>query len=100
MRFWLLGYWMAKQKGLNFHMINLVLDRNEKEIEIDFGKHINQNSKAKFSRETWESIYFFIKENGVQNKYQEKILNYFESKAAGYKSNGILRENAFEVEKY
>lgn len=97
MRFWLLGYWMAKEKGLNFQLINLVLDRNEKDIENDFGKHINQNYNTKFSRHTWESIYLFIKENGVKNKYKDDIVNYFENKAAGYNSNGKLRNKAFDV---
>lgn len=95
MRFWLLGSWMVKQKKLNFQLINLVLDRNEKDIESDFGKHINQNDSAKFSRQTWESIYHFIKENGNENEYRENILNYFENKAAGYKSNGVLKDKAF-----
>jgi hypothetical protein len=97
MRFWLLGYWMAKQKELNFQLINLVLDRNEKEIENDFGKHINQDNGAKFSRQTWESIYYFIKENGDETDYKEKVLSYFENKAASYKSNGILKYKAFDV---
>ena len=97
MRFWLLGSWMAKEKGLNFQLINLVLDRNEKEIESDFGKHINKNDDAKFSRQTWESIYHFIKENGDGNEFKKNILSYFENKAAGYKSNGKLKDKAFEV---
>jgi hypothetical protein len=97
MRFWLLGSWMAKQKELNFQLINLVLDRNEKDIESDFGKHIKQNNHNKFIRRTWESIYHFIKENGNKTDYKEKVLSYFENKAAGYKSNGVLKNKAFDV---
>jgi hypothetical protein len=97
MRFWLLGYWMAKTENLKFSLINLVLDKNEKEIESDFGKHIIQNESKKFYRHTWESIYYFIKENGVENNYQETILNYFENKTSGYNSSGILKEKAFDL---
>lgn len=100
MRFWLLGSWMAKQEKVhkvNFELINLVIERNEKEIEIDFGKHIIQNGNNKFSRQTWESIYHFIRETGDKNKYKESILNYYENKAAGYKSNGALKDKAFEL---
>lgn len=97
MRFWLLGSWMAKEEGLNFQLINLVLDRNEKVIESDFGKHINQDINAKFSRQTWESIYNFIKENGIEKKYKNDVLNYFENKAAGYTSNGKLKRKAFDT---
>lgn len=95
MRFWLLGYWMAKNE--KFRLVNLVLDKNEKNIESDFGKHINQNENNKFLRHTWESIYYFIKEQGIKNKYQESILKYFENKASGYKSNGVLKNKAFDI---
>lgn len=97
MRFWLLGYWMARQEGLNFQLINLVLERNEKEIEKGFGKHINQNNTSIFSRQTWESLYHFINENGNKNQYHENIVSYFENKTAGYTSDGKLRDSAFDL---
>lgn len=97
MRFWLLGFWMAKQNEKKFQLLNLVLDRNEKEIETDFGKHIIQSSDRNFYRITWESIYHFIKEHGSDNLKKERVLNYFENKGSGYNENGKIKRKAFDV---
>ena len=60
LRFWLLGTWMAKQKDLDFHLLNLVLSKKEKDIETVFKKHIYENQRRRFIRITWEDIYHQI----------------------------------------
>jgi hypothetical protein len=97
MRFWILGTWIAKELKLKFHLINLVLESRELNIESDFGKHIVPNSNNTFSRYTWESIYSFIKNTNKYDSDSLLILDYFKYKAAGYDKKGQLKK-AFNSE--
>jgi hypothetical protein len=95
MRFWLLGTWMAKQMGVDFYLINLVLSRREVDIESVFGNHIKENQQRRFLRVTWESIYeYLVNSSPIRNK--EELINYFCNKTIGYSANGRLLK-AFSV---
>jgi hypothetical protein len=95
LRFWLLGTWMAKQHGLNFYLINLVLSEREKDIENIFKGHIRETKRRKFLRITWEDIYRYIS-NINSSKDKNIILNYFRNKTIGYNGYGRLRR-AFSI---
>jgi len=84
LRFWLLGFWMARQLGLNFVLINLVPAEKEKYIEEQFKKHILEDGSKTFLRDTWEGIYRFIQEAAVPNTQKKLILDYFQNKTSGY----------------
>lgn len=96
MRFWLLGSWMAKQLNLDFEFYCLVMQSKEKEIEVEFGKHIIKTAERKFSRLTWEQIYNFVKTQ-TDDKDRQKMTDYFEFKTIGYNSNGEII-SAFNIE--
>lgn len=90
LRFWLLGTWMAKQQGLNFYLINLVLSEREKDIENIFKGYIRESERRKFFRITWEDIYKYIS-NINSSKDKDIILNYFRNKTIGYNREGKLQ---------
>jgi len=90
LRFWLLGTWMAKQQGLNFYLINLVLSERQKDIENIFKKYIRESERRKFFRITWEDIYKYIS-NINSSKDKDIILNYFRNKTIGYNREGKLQ---------
>lgn len=81
-RFWLLGTWMASQMGLDFYLVNLVLDRKDRDIEERFRTHIVQQNNQRFIRTTWERVYDVIGTSGVQDV--ETIQKYFNNKTIGY----------------
>lgn len=90
MRFWLLGTWIAKQLGLDFYLINLVLSERDADIESIFKKHINESKQRKFIRVTWERIYQYIVNcNSLEDK--EIMMTYFKNKTIGYNGNGRLQ---------
>lgn len=96
LRFWLLGTWMAKQAGLEFHLVNLVPEWNEKNIETEFKPLIKKTESQMFSRMTWEDIYRFIsKNNPPDQSMKTQVMTYMENKTIGYK-NGVLTK-AFGV---
>lgn len=94
-RFWLIGTWIAKQQGLNFYLINLVLSDREKNIETIFRKHIKETPHSKFLRVTWEDIYHYISNSNLTIKNKDVMIKYFENKIIGYK-NGKL-QHAFSL---
>ncbi|MCW2121242.1 hypothetical protein [Flavobacterium sp. 7A] len=96
MRFSLIGEWIAKRLNLEFQLINLVLENKELKIELDYGKHLKDHSKTRFTRFTWESIFYFIKRKNIKNSNTTLILEYFRGKAAGYNPKGKLRK-AFDI---
>jgi len=93
MRFSLLGEWIAKKLNLGFQLINLVLENKELKIEFDYGKHLINNQKLRFSRYTWESIFYFIESKNIKDTNTLKILKYFREKAAGYDYKGRLEKS-------
>ena len=90
LRFWLLGTWMAKQQGLNFYLVNLVLSEREKDIENIFKGHIRETERRKFLRITWEDIYRYIFDSN-SSRDKDIILNYFRNKTIGYNREGKLQ---------
>ncbi|MHB8132447.1 MAG: PGN_0703 family putative restriction endonuclease [Mobilitalea sp.] len=83
LRFWLLGNWIAERNDANFHLVNLVREEAEQDIENRFGKVILKTDKSNFNRITWESIYHFIR----MNNGKEEIINYFKERTVGYDKN-------------
>lgn len=95
-RFWLLGTWMAEKIGVNFYLINLVLEENEKDIESIFKKYIVENDSRRFIRHSWENVYEYINENNDASRNKEMILDYFENKTSGYDHKKRLKR-AFTI---
>jgi hypothetical protein len=96
MRFWLLGTWIANQQlNRNFFLINLVLNKKERDVEYQFGRHIDYNETRAFKRLTWEQIYSFIERKGPPEGKKE-ILEFFHGKTLGYNASGVL-QRAFTV---
>ncbi len=96
MRFWLLGTWIAAQRGIDFRLVCLVREGKEENIEEEFGKHISQSEARRFIRITWEDIYHQILESIVAGSERERILGYFREKTVGYGRKGLLKK-AFQV---
>jgi hypothetical protein len=86
LRFWLLGSWIARQMNKNFVLINLVRAESERDIETDFGMHIQQGPTNRFLRSTWEDIYLLIQSQKSAHRSEDKILTYLKNKTLGYKS--------------
>ena len=91
MRFWLIGTWIAIGLGLDFHLINLVRDTQEKNIVDNFSKHIKKNQNRNFCRMTWESIYNEIENKTIDEEDKNTILHYFKNKTLGF-GNGKLKK--------
>jgi len=96
LRFWLLGTWMAKEQGLNFYLVNLVLSEREKDIEAIFKRHLNENQGMKFIQITWEEVYRQILNNDLSVVDKDTIIKYFKNKTIGYGGNGKL-QRAFSI---
>ena len=92
MRFWLLGSWMAKELSCEFHLVNLVLESRELEIMAGFLPFIHQDNQSHFSRQSWEGIYKFIKDNPGVDKKTQIMLSYFENMTMSYPNNGKLQK--------
>lgn len=56
MRFWLLGSCMARSLERRFWLVNLVRKDREQQIEMAFGRHIEQTEDRRFVRWEWESL--------------------------------------------
>jgi len=89
MRYWLLGNWMAEQLGIDFELYSLVLQSQEQEIETEFDKHIIETPGRKFSRMSWEQIYYFVK-SLPESREKQKMTEYFENKTIGYNFEGKI----------
>ncbi len=96
LRFWLLGTWMAKQRDLDFYLVNLVLSEREKDIETIFKKHIYENQRRRFIRITWEDIYQQILNSSLSGIDKDTMIKYFRNKTIGYNGNGRL-QRAFSI---
>ncbi len=92
MRFWFLGSWIAKEVEFDFHLVNLVLEDREHDIEADFLPLINQNNHREFSRQSWESIYQLLKDNPIIDEKKRVLLSYFENMTMSYPKNGELQK--------
>jgi hypothetical protein len=88
LRFWLLGLWMAKQKQKDFYLYNLVREEKERDIELEFGKHLIPGMGT-FKRTTWEDMYHYIKRTASSTKHI--ALDYLENQTLGYTSSGKLK---------
>lgn len=96
MRFWLLGTWIANEYlRRNFFLINLVLNKKERDIEHQFGRHIHYNESRAFKRLSWEQIYSLI-ERKAPLEGKKEIVEYFHGKTLGYNNSGVL-QRAFSV---
>jgi hypothetical protein len=96
LRFWLLGTWIAKQKDLDFYLINLVLSEREKDIEAIFKRHLHENQRRRFIRITWEDIYHQILKSGLLGIDKDMMIKYFRNKTIGYDGNRRL-QRAFSI---
>jgi hypothetical protein len=96
MRLWLLGSWIAnEQLDRNFFLINLVLSKKERDIEYEFGRHIQSNETRAFKRLTWAQIGSLV-ERKAPPEGKKEILEYFHGKTLGYNSSCAL-QRAFSV---
>jgi hypothetical protein len=95
MRYWLIGCWMAKQIGLEFEFYSLVINTREKQLETEFDKHIIETDERKFSRMTWEQIYYFILAT-PDIKEKQIMTEYLKNKTIGYGSDGKINK-AFNI---
>ena len=96
LRFWLLGTWMAKQRDLDFYLVNLILSEREKAIETIFKRHLYENQRMKFIRITWEDIYQRILNSDLSGIDKDTMIKYFINKTIGYDGNGKL-QRAFSI---
>jgi len=95
MRLWLLGTWMANLIDSNFHLVSLLREGEDDKISDEMGALFVENSKAKYSKITWEDLYRQIKNDNVVNAEKDIILEYFKNKTIGY-DNDILKK-AFKI---
>ncbi len=96
MRLWLLGTWIAnEQLARNFFLVNLVLNRKDRDVDHLFGRHIGYNETRAFKRLSWEQIYSLIKRFAPLEGKKE-IMEYFHCKTVGYNTSGAL-QRAFNV---
>ncbi|MDO8136249.1 MAG: hypothetical protein Q6354_01305, partial [Candidatus Brocadiales bacterium] len=96
LRFWLLGTWIAKQQDLDFYLVNLVLSKQEKEIETIFKKHLCENQRMRFIRITWESIYKEILSSSLSRIDRDTIIQYLRNHTIGYDGKKRLKR-AFSI---
>lgn len=96
LRFWLLGTWMAKQRDLDFYLVNLVLSEREKDIEAIFKRCLYENQRMEFIRITWEDIYHQILNSDLSGIDKDTMIKYFKNKTIGYDGNGKL-QRAFSI---
>jgi hypothetical protein len=90
MRLWLLGTWMAAQTSKTFHLVNLVCEARELDIEERFRPHLQHKEPGEFSRLAWESIFDFVNRLSPDTSMRERFLGYFREKTAGYSANSQL----------
>lgn len=95
LRFWLIGTWIVKNLNMNFCLINLVPSDKEINIEEIFKRHIRENSRRRFLRTTWESVYQFILKSQFGSKEKDKMIEYFQNKTVGYKNKEL--QKAFSI---
>lgn len=98
-RFWLLGTWIAKQMGVDFYLVNLVLSKQKAKIEKNlegYKRHINETPKRKFLLATWEDIYQHIS-NSDFTRDRDVMIEYFKNKTLGYREGKL--QAAFSIDK-
>ena len=89
-RFWLLGTWIARQLGVDFRLINLVLDGKEKSIEDEFRQFL-RTGPERFQRMTWNDIHAYVMKQSSRSPERDILDSYFENKSMGYDSKSRLR---------
>jgi len=87
---------MARQRDLDFYLVNLVLSEREKDIEAIFKRHLYENQRMKFIRITWEDIYHKILNKELSGVDKDAMIRYFKNKTIGYNGNGKLQK-AFSI---
>ena len=70
-----MGNLIAKQKNLDFYLINLVLEEREHNIETNFGKHIVEGQSSRFIGITWEDIYAQVLNHGTSLSDINRIID-------------------------
>jgi hypothetical protein len=98
MRFWLLGSWISSQCGKQFHLISLVLDRQEPDLVGRVAPHLKQQQDRSFARLTWEQIYLYVCAAAEPDWARERLLGYFENKTVGYRAGAL--QAAFSTPHY
>lgn len=96
LRFWLIGSWIAQCLQLDFRLVSLVLQDQEKDIEKIFRRHIKENQRRKFVRVSWEDIYAHILNSDSSSREKDTVKGYFENKTIGYNRHGKLQK-AFSI---
>ena len=91
MRFWLLGTWIAAQSGRTFHLVNLVRDGYELDVEKRFGDHIQAGPDRSFTRTTWERIYEHLHGHELGRPGRQDLIRYLENKTVGYRTDRRLQ---------
>ena len=92
----LLGTWIANENlHRNFFLVNLVLNKKDRDIEYLFGRHIDYNERKAFKRLTWEQIYSLI-ERKAPTEGKKGILEFFYGKTLGYNTSSVP-QRAFSV---
>lgn len=91
-RLWLLGSWMAHQTKRGFYLINLVPSEREKDIVYKFSPHIRLDNNRQFNRLTWEDIYEFVSQSGIDDSASAVLMAYMKNKTVGYNRFGELQK--------
>lgn len=90
-RMWLLGTWAARQRGLDFCLVNLVGAARELGVEAAFGRFITTSDQRRFKRATWEGALAHLQAVRPLDPITTQLEHYMREKTAGYGSNGRLR---------
>lgn len=92
MRFWLLGTWMADQKGKDFYLINLVREAGGENLESTFRPSIKESKGGPhirmLKRINWEEIYHMLEEKSIND---DRLKHYFQNKISGFSSKGEIK---------
>ncbi len=96
MRFWLLGSWIAEHACLSFHLVSLVLDRQEPDLVGRVAPYLQESVRRAFLRATWKEIYRYVAAGTELFPEREDLLHYFENKSLGYRAGAL--QAAFSVD--
>lgn len=90
-RMWLLGTWAARQRGLDFCLVNLVGAAREPGVEAAFGRFIGRSDQYRFRRATWEGAFAHLRAVEPTHRFTTQLEHYMREKTAGYGADGHLR---------
>lgn len=97
LRLWLLGSWVASQRGKRFVLLSLVREGSEEQVDAFAKAHLIQDSQRSLEQCTWESLWRGINADPPHTRADETLLNYMRLKTLGYDSAGRLRR-AFAID--